>query len=643
MKIVPVPNNEQEGSVVIDINTRDVSDDATSGQEDTEENSPVKMLSNNKRQYIPCCFNRQKSKNITSDKENGCFAKFLDWAENAIWLPVVFMVVYVLSIGLSIAFLLDQANTAVLACLGTGVLSLAILAPLMGEKVDKKPKLKWLKRQGTSLLLTLSLEAWFDIALVVVLLTTDSQRPVPLNPDDLKIEREITIAALVCAVLSALMFKFKLVAIFYFGWDATKIEYDSSPLKWFAYNYAQPLGIALSDTADILFIARTLGLGTGIVIQPKDILILTFLIMNVVLSEFQTLIATIKELQTEKPPPEEKYNESDEDEEIERKQGIRNNRLNGQARVRMAMRFKARIQTILVGNFVFPVVFAATLRNRVSLVESVVILVPLLGFIFAATNLISENICKHRLFARTLNEASRDVMVRSLTAMWATTLFTFPELTSSLEERTTSAIFGFYIAYSLVPLLVRLRQEWKRRDIVLMQHRELGTLDRETGKLTPMLFRSANADTILFYMSIKTRLKEKSEKYDQKVSSLNEKIESIIEKSAVPTENNGDIKILCTDVAFLAYTYYETKLHSTKDDREELLRMLVMFLSCIYHENQSDSDWTRENFQSRKCVKKSSVHTFYLRGLDLTTDTPKAVPFLGLFLARENCNIVALE
>mmetsp|Transcript_15220 Transcript_15220/g.19595 ORF Transcript_15220/g.19595 Transcript_15220/m.19595 type:complete len:629 (-) Transcript_15220:116-2002(-) len=628
MKIVPVPNNEQEGSVVIDINTRDVSDDATSGQEDTEENSPVKMLSNNKRQYIPCCFNRQKSKNITSDKENGCFAKFLDWAENAIWLPVVFMVVYVLSIGLSIAFLLDQANTAVLACLGTGVLSLAILAPLMGEKVDKKPKLKWLKRQGTSLLLTLSLEAWFDIALVVVLLTTDSQRPVPLNPDDLKIEREITIAALVCAVLSALMFKFKLVAIFYFGWDATKIEYDSSPLKWFAYNYAQPLGIALSDTADILFIARTLGLGTGIVIQPKDILILTFLIMNVVLSEFQTLIATIKELQTEKPPPEEKYNESDEDEEIERKQGIRNNRLNGQARVRMAMRFKARIQTILVGNFVFPVVFAATLRNRVSLVESVVILVPLLGFIFAATNLISENICKHRLFARTLNEASRDVMVRSLTAMWATTLFTFPELTSSLEERTTSAIFGFYIAYSLVPLLVRLRQEWKRRDIVLMQHRELGTLDRETGKLTPMLFRSANADTLKFYID---------------TNASYEKIESIIRESAIPARNNRDIKSLQQDVSFLAYTYYETKLHSTKDDREELLRMLVMFLSCIYHENQSDSDWTRENFQSRKCVKKSSVHTFYLRGLDLTTDTPKAVPFLGLFLARENCNIVALE
>mmetsp|Transcript_36822 Transcript_36822/g.46112 ORF Transcript_36822/g.46112 Transcript_36822/m.46112 type:complete len:646 (+) Transcript_36822:324-2261(+) len=645
MKIVPVPENEQEESVAIDINTCDNSDDATSGQVDDEKNSPVKMLCNKKHDCIPKCFNRQKSKNITSDEENGFVAQVLDWAENAIWLPVIFMVVYLLSIGLSIAFLLDQTNTAVLACLGTGVLSLAILAPLMGSNVDKKPKLKWLKREGTSLLLTLSLEAWFDIALVVVLLTTDSERPVPLEPSDLKIEREITIAALVCAVLSAFAFKFKLFAIFYCGWENLDREDTSkrNRLKIITYNYAQPLGIALSDTADILLIARTLGLGTGIVIQPKDILILTFLIMNVVLSEFQTLIATIKELQTEKPPPEEKYNESDEDEEIERKQGIRNNRLNGQARVRMAMRFKARIQTILVGNFVFPVVFAATLRNRVSLVESVVILVPLLGFIFAATNLISENICKHRLFARTLNEASRDVMVRSLTAMWATTLFTFPELTSSLEERTTSAIFGFYIAYSLVPLLVRLRQEWKRRDIVLMQHRELGTLDREKGELTPMLFRSANADTILFYMSIKTRLKEKSEKYDQKVSSLNEKIESIIEKSAVPTENNGDIKILCTDVAFLAYTYYETKLHSTKDDREELLRMLVMFLSCIYHENQSDSDWTRENFQSRKCVKKSSVHTFYLRGLDLTTDTPKAVPFLGLFLARENCNIVALE
>eukprot|EP00511_Aplanochytrium_stocchinoi_P000313 CAMPEP_0204821934 /NCGR_PEP_ID=MMETSP1346-20131115/132_1 /ASSEMBLY_ACC=CAM_ASM_000771 /TAXON_ID=215587 /ORGANISM="Aplanochytrium stocchinoi, Strain GSBS06" /LENGTH=630 /DNA_ID=CAMNT_0051947903 /DNA_START=409 /DNA_END=2304 /DNA_ORIENTATION=- len=630
MKIVPVPNNEQEGSVVIDINTRDVSDDATSGQEDTEENSPVKMLSNKKRLYIPKCFKRQKSKkkkSITSDEENGCVARVLDYAENAIWLPVVFMVVYLLSIGLSIAFLLDQTNTAVLGCLGTGVLSLAILAPLMGEKVDKKPKLKWLKRQGTSLLLTLSLEAWFDIALVVVLLTTDSQRPVPLNPDDLKIEREITIAALVCAVLSALMFKFKLVAIFYFGWDATKIEYDSSPLKWFAYNYAQPLGIALSDTADILFIARTLGLGTGIVIQPKDILILTFLIMNVVLSEFQTLIATIKELQTEKPPPEEKYNESDEDEEIERKQGIRNNRLNGQARVRMAMRFKARIQTILVGNFVFPVVFAATLRNRVSLVESVVILVPLLGFIFAATNLISENICKHRLFARTLNEASRDVMVRSLTAMWATTLFTFPELTSSLEERTTSAIFGFYIAYSLVPLLVRLRQEWKRRDIVLMQHRELGTLDRETGKLTPMLFRSANADTLKFYID---------------TNASYEKIESIIRESAIPARNNRDIKSLQQDVSFLAYTYYEAKLSFyIEDDKEELLRMLVMFLSCILYENQSD--WTRNSFPNViECAKESSVHTFYLGRLRLTVDDMKDVLFLDLFLAREKCTIVAL-
>eukprot|EP00511_Aplanochytrium_stocchinoi_P011860 CAMPEP_0204876836 /NCGR_PEP_ID=MMETSP1348-20121228/47860_1 /ASSEMBLY_ACC=CAM_ASM_000700 /TAXON_ID=215587 /ORGANISM="Aplanochytrium stocchinoi, Strain GSBS06" /LENGTH=259 /DNA_ID=CAMNT_0052033643 /DNA_START=586 /DNA_END=1365 /DNA_ORIENTATION=+ len=258
-------------------------------------------------------------------------------------------------------------------------------------------------------------------------------------------------------------------------------------------------------------------------------------------------------------------------------------------------------------------------------------------------NLVSENYFNYRLFARALNEASRDVMVRSFTAIWAVILFSFPRLTSSLEYRRRHAIFGFYGAYSFIPLFVRLYQEYRRRDIVLMEHRELGTLDRETGRLTPMLFRSANADTILFYMSIKTRLKEKSEKYDQKVSSLNEKIESIIEKSAVPTENNGDIKILCTDVAFLAYTYYETKLHSTKDDREELLRMLVMFLSCIYHENQSDSDWTRENFQSRKCVKKSSVHTFYLRGLDLTTDTPKAVPFLGLFLARENCNIVALE
>mmetsp|Transcript_36824 Transcript_36824/g.46117 ORF Transcript_36824/g.46117 Transcript_36824/m.46117 type:complete len:630 (+) Transcript_36824:324-2213(+) len=629
MKIVPVPENEQEESVAIDINTCDNSDDATSGQVDDEKNSPVKMLCNKKHDCIPKCFNRQKSKNITSDEENGFVAQVLDWAENAIWLPVIFMVVYLLSIGLSIAFLLDQTNTAVLACLGTGVLSLAILAPLMGSNVDKKPKLKWLKREGTSLLLTLSLEAWFDIALVVVLLTTDSERPVPLEPSDLKIEREITIAALVCAVLSAFAFKFKLFAIFYCGWENLDREDTSkrNRLKIITYNYAQPLGIALSDTADILLIARTLGLGTGIVIQPKDILILTFLIMNVVLSEFQTLIATIKELQTEKPPPEEKYNESDEDEEIERKQGIRNNRLNGQARVRMAMRFKARIQTILVGNFVFPVVFAATLRNRVSLVESVVILVPLLGFIFAATNLISENICKHRLFARTLNEASRDVMVRSLTAMWATTLFTFPELTSSLEERTTSAIFGFYIAYSLVPLLVRLRQEWKRRDIVLMQHRELGTLDREKGELTPMLCRSANADTLKFYID---------------TNASYEKIESIIRESAIPARNNRDIKSLQQDVSFLAYTYYEAKLSFyIEDDKEELLRMLVMFLSCILYENQSD--WTRNSFPNViECAKESSVHTFYLGRLRLTVDDMKDVLFLDLFLAREKCTIVAL-
>mmetsp|Transcript_36826 Transcript_36826/g.46123 ORF Transcript_36826/g.46123 Transcript_36826/m.46123 type:complete len:633 (+) Transcript_36826:304-2202(+) len=625
MKIAP----EQEESVAIDMDNFDVSDGNTSEQVDKEPNSPVKMLSNNKRQYIPCCFNRQKSKNITSDEENGFVAQVLDWAENAIWLPVIFMVVYLLSIGLSIAFLLDQTNTAVLACLGTGVLSLAILAPLMGSNVDKKPKLKWLKREGTSLLLTLSLEAWFDIALVVVLLTTDSERPVPLEPSDLKIEREITIAALVCAVLSAFAFKFKLFAIFYCGWENLDREDTSkrNRLKIITYNYAQPLGIALSDTADILLIARTLGLGTGIVIQPKDILILTFLIMNVGLSEFQTLIATIRELRTEKPPPEEKLNDTDSYEEIKRKQGTRNNRLNGALRVRMAMRFKARIQTILVGNFVFPVVFAATLRNRISLFESALILVPVLGFIFAAMNLVAENRYNHRLFARTLNEASRDVMVRSLTAIWATMLFSFPGLTSSLEYHRRRAIFGFYIAYSLVPLLVRLRQEWKRRDIVLMQHRELGTLDREKGELTPMLCRSANADTLKFYID---------------TNASYEKIESIIRESAIPARNNRDIKSLQQDVSFLAYTYYEAKLSFyIEDDKEELLRMLVMFLSCILYENQSD--WTRNSFPNViECAKESSVHTFYLGRLRLTVDDMKDVLFLDLFLAREKCTIVAL-
>mmetsp|Transcript_36829 Transcript_36829/g.46134 ORF Transcript_36829/g.46134 Transcript_36829/m.46134 type:complete len:630 (+) Transcript_36829:324-2213(+) len=629
MKIVPVPENEQEESVAIDINTCDNSDDATSGQVDDEKNSPVKMLCNKKHDCIPKCFNRQKSKNITSDEENGFVAQVLDWAENAIWLPVIFMVVYLLSIGLSIAFLLDQTNTAVLACLGTGVLSLAILAPLMGSNVDKKPKLKWLKREGTSLLLTLSLEAWFDIALVVVLLTTDSERPVPLEPSDLKIEREITIAALVCAVLSAFAFKFKLFAIFYCGWENLDREDTSkrNRLKIITYNYAQPLGIALSDTADILLIARTLGLGTGIVIQPKDILILTFLIMNVGLSEFQTLIATIRELRTEKPPPEEKLNDTDSYEEIKRKQGTRNNRLNGALRVRMAMRFKARIQTILVGNFVFPVVFAATLRNRISLFESALILVPVLGFIFAAMNLVAENRYNHRLFARTLNEASRDVMVRSLTAIWATMLFSFPGLTSSLEYHRRRAIFGFYIAYSLVPLLVRLRQEWKRRDIVLMQHRELGTLDREKGELTPMLCRSANADTLKFYID---------------TNASYEKIESIIRESAIPARNNRDIKSLQQDVSFLAYTYYEAKLSFyIEDDKEELLRMLVMFLSCILYENQSD--WTRNSFPNViECAKESSVHTFYLGRLRLTVDDMKDVLFLDLFLAREKCTIVAL-
>ena len=95
------------------------------------------------------------------------------------------------------------------------------------------------------------------------------------------------------------------------------------------------IAVVLTDSSDVLLLLRVIYLAE---IDAKDILLFVFLVLNVLISEFSTLLAIRAEETTQAPP-----DEKDDERKIRLEQAIE---------WRKAMRNKALAQTVITGTFV---------------------------------------------------------------------------------------------------------------------------------------------------------------------------------------------------------------------------------------------------------------------------------------------------
>eukprot|EP00511_Aplanochytrium_stocchinoi_P002917 CAMPEP_0204843886 /NCGR_PEP_ID=MMETSP1346-20131115/48242_1 /ASSEMBLY_ACC=CAM_ASM_000771 /TAXON_ID=215587 /ORGANISM="Aplanochytrium stocchinoi, Strain GSBS06" /LENGTH=984 /DNA_ID=CAMNT_0051983107 /DNA_START=91 /DNA_END=3046 /DNA_ORIENTATION=+ len=403
------------------------------------------------------------------------------------------------------------------------------------------------------------------------------------------------------------------------------LEYDAEKdknqqlhgLKKILFRFSNPVGIALSDTADVLLLVQIV-IPPKIIVQPKIFIISIFLILNVVLSEFQTLIGTVKQLIDETLREGETLEE-------------RNDNLKRTENIRNIMRLKARVQTLLVGNLIIPIVLALSLRKNFSVSESLLVCLPILGFGFAVLNIVTERYFQWRLFASTLNEASRDILVRSLTVIWAIILGV-TNIIDSLNRNRRLFIFLFYAVYSLVPLILRIIQEWKTKNVAIMYDRPLGVNVKEKDTKTNMLFRNPIADSLVYYVN---------------QNAHPDIIVNKVIKSALITKGASGLHLIRKDVAFSTYTLCEARLGNLRGEtKSRMLNVVAMAVCGVYCEDYGTESFhetlTRILAENYK-IDMPGIHSLSLGKCELTVENVLKHLCLGNILAHKSCPIASLD
>ena len=260
---------------------------------------------------------------------------------------------------------------------------------------------------------------------------------------------------------------------------------DEDSKKSFVYGYHMPLAIVLTDSADVLLLLRVVMLQS---IQAKDILLFVFLILNVVVTEFSTLVAIRAEEKA--PTPQKEQDEKDDKKRSE----MRKARLEKAIKMRNAMRNKSLAQTVVTATVIIPMMLAIILADFLdSKAEVVLIVLPVVSFIFRVSE--SKVFFGRWLFPTRLNDAWRDLLPRIYVLTCALVLAA-NDAALSLSHEMQQIVFYAYAIYNGVPFMLRIVEDWTQHQVNIIATRSYDALDRETDKHNSRLWRSALADAI---------------------------------------------------------------------------------------------------------------------------------------------------
>lgn len=358
---------------------------------------------------------------------SGCLAWVYD-RSHASRKPIgLFLVFYVLAFILGVLLLYNTSSLEWLVLFGVVAGFVTFLAPLLqlnttGELNWKGEPKGFLQRNSNAVRLFMILEASVDIVLAVYLIDDNTTENLVF---------ELAVGAVICAS-SAL-------AVLFFGAISNVREWKLDEERLEQKRQLVPLAIVLNDTADVLLISRVVATGQ---VEAKDVLLYIFLLLNVLISEFSTIFATIAE--------EKATNTSKSGQE-------------SATGLRQAMRNKATAQTVLTGMFIIPsILWLGPLRNQIALWEGTLLFsFPLLVFLWIIYLFISKS---RRFFEWSLRGIQTRELIPRTFVGFALTLLAVVDWVENLPFGLQRIVVGSYAMYLLLPIVLRVLGDFVRVD-----------------------------------------------------------------------------------------------------------------------------------------------------------------------------------
>lgn len=291
-----------------------------------------------------------------------CIDELVERLRTWVYMPNAFMVMFLLCVLWFILLLVDSSSELWLILFGLCACCVVATAPLitlhelpgeiqwMGAPASKH-SLRWLLRHNNAVRLVVVFESLADIVLAAIALVDTSTLPEVV---------ELAVGAASCASIALVI----LVA------SGCNNEYHRDTLDedqmWLV-----PLSIVFTDTADVLLLLRVLFVRE---IAPTSVIVYLFLIINVLITKLTSIVAIRAEAScsVEYPADAEGLTLEQQREKIAKA----DRKLVGSVKMRSAMRKKSTAQIFMVGLFIIPVAFAATMRDSLPPLEVALFTAP---------------------------------------------------------------------------------------------------------------------------------------------------------------------------------------------------------------------------------------------------------------------------
>jgi len=385
------------------------------------------------------------------------------------------------------------------------------------------------------------------------------------------------------------------------------------------------VAIGLSDTADILLFIRPFA-RDSIVISEKEIIIFIFLVMNVVLSELQTVFFTVLD-QSDEIPPEEVAESND-----RQRKELRNARLANTEKNRKRMRDKARLQTFLVGGVAFPIVLFVLWKNMVSNVESTMMFITVVLMVIYVADSILVNKFEIDLSFYRLNYAQKELVVRASSGFWLVIL-AYTNLIEGLS-RMQKLSFLFSSIYWLIPLCFHIVQLIVQYPVYTMSNREIGGEDRLYDKGTSLLLRSPYTEKLerLFDQSFTAEKLNRyyTDAYEDFTGCVPRSLGVLI-YSLLEPHYTEDVKVLLSCLTGLS-PYCQSNHHLQNST-------LPSCCSVYISKDQHRFECTKNYLYAMIQAKKNSLVSLHLSQVILTISDARV---LGKCLASEESKLVEI-